>query len=257
MFIATLQMRIYRFLFVFVRKQQAEGVYFILPIVYIFLLSIVYAAIAFIVSPSVGFAYDPNTNICLANNPIYYTGVALVVIQTCVTGALLYKVRKAKSCFSEFKIFCIIAGVGVLAGVIALALRIVAQHTDKLVLTGVLTIVVVCLWQQVGFWLIIGRAFYSCIRHNERYQREFIDKIDANDLSEVYELACRCPLGEITALSDAERSRNASIRHSDGTAKSRFSGNIPAPEVGPEQQQIRRQQSMRKSNGVLLSYYGM
>ncbi|KAJ2886296.1 hypothetical protein H4R27_000784 [Coemansia aciculifera] len=255
MFNAMLQMRIYQFLFVFVWKQRAEGLYFIIPTAYIFLLSTIYAAVAFMMQPSLGFAYDPDTNGCLAQNPIYFTGVALVVIQAGITGGLLYKVRKAESCFNEFKEFAIIAGVALFAGIVALALRIVAQNTGKLVLAGVVTIAVVCLSQQVYFWLILGRTVYNCARHGEKFQRDFVEKIDANGLSEVYEMACRYPLGEISSMSDAGRSRNVSARQSGATAGSRFSGNIPAPENESKQPQQAKQPA--RQSGEALSYYGM
>ncbi|KAJ2029975.1 hypothetical protein IWW57_001402 [Coemansia sp. S610] len=207
---------------------------------------------AFMMPPSTGFAYNPDTNGCLARDPIYYTGVTLVVIQAGLIGGLLYRARKAESCFHEFRDFAIISGVAAVAGIAALALRIVAQSTGKLVLTGVATIAVVCLSQQVYFWLIMGRTVYNCARHPEKFQRDFVEKIDANGMSEVYEMACRYPLGEISSMSDAGRSRNVSARQSGATAGSRFSGNIPAPESASQPQG----KLPAEKSGEALIYYG-
>ncbi|KAJ2733206.1 hypothetical protein IW152_003278, partial [Coemansia sp. BCRC 34962] len=230
----------------------AEGLYFIIPTAYVTILSAVYATMSFMMPPSSGFAYNPDTNGCLAQDPIYYTGVTLVVIQAGLIGGLLYKVRKAESCFNEFREFAIISVAAAFAGIAALVLRIVAQNTGKLVLTGVATIAIVCLSQQVYFWLILGRAVYNCVRHSEQFQKDFVEKIDANGMSEVYEMACRYPLGEISSMSDAGRSRNVSARQSGATAGSRFSGNIPAPENGSQQP---TKQPTQK-NGEALIYYG-
>ncbi|KAJ2747217.1 hypothetical protein GGI20_000738 [Coemansia sp. BCRC 34301] len=255
-FTAMFQMRLYQFLFVFVWKQRAEGLYFIIPTAYIFLLSTIYAAMAFMMQPSIGFAYDPVTNGCVTQNPIYYTGLVIVIIQAGICGGLLYKIRKAESCFGEFKKFAIIYGVSMLSGVIALAMRIVAQNTGKLVLAGIVTIVVVCLSQQVYFWMILGYTVYNCARFPQAYQSRFVETIDTNGLSEVYELACRYPLGEIASMSEIGRSRNVSARHSNATGSSRFSGNIPAPEPDSKKQPTKPQQPAPEG-GEALSYYGM
>ncbi|KAJ2459460.1 hypothetical protein GGF42_001456 [Coemansia sp. RSA 2424] len=264
LFIALFQIRVYQFLFVFVWKQRTEGIYFIIPTAYISLLSTIYAAMAFIMQTNVGFAYDPATNGCVAQNPIYYTGVALVVIQASICGGLIYKVRTAESCFNEVRKFAIMYGVALLAGIIALAMRIVAQNTGKLVLAGIVTLVVVCLSQQVYFWMILGPTVYNCARHAQEFQNNFVGQIDARGLSEVYELACRYPLGEITSMSEVGRSRNVSARHSRATGTSRFSGNIPAPGLDSEQeqeqvqvqQQVKQQEPARQS-GEALVYYSM
>ncbi|KAJ2906383.1 hypothetical protein GGI21_004046, partial [Coemansia aciculifera] len=204
-FIALFQMRLYQFLFVFVWNQRAEGLYFIIPTAYMFTLSTIYAAMAFMMQPSVGFAYDPATTGCVTQNPIYYTGVVFVIIQAGICGGLLYKIRKAETCFKEFRNFAIIYGVALAAGVIAFAMRIVAQNTGKLVLAGVVTIAVVCLSQQVYFWMILGRTLYNCVRFPQEFQADFVQKIDDSGLSEVYELACRYPLGGITTMSEVGR----------------------------------------------------
>ncbi|KAJ1759972.1 hypothetical protein IW139_004127, partial [Coemansia sp. RSA 353] len=82
----------------------------------------------------------------------------------------------------------------------------------------------------------------------EYYLHEYVDIVEESGLSQVYELIGNCPLGEISDMSDAGKSRRASLNSNS----SNFSGNEPAPVCSPP---MKRSSNVRQS-GALLSYYG-
>ncbi|KAJ1736166.1 hypothetical protein LPJ61_000125 [Coemansia biformis] len=250
-FVAMLQLRAYSYFSVFILRRRAVGVFFILPVAYLIMLSVIYGALAFILAPSVGFDYIANDNTCVAGAGIYYTGMVFMIIQILVLGLLLFKARKMVSCFHEFRTMLIVYGVGVLCAIILVAINHVKWSSDQLVVYGILKILFAFIPQQVYFWIILAMPIYHSFRHPGSYLHSFVETVEEKGLSQVYEMAGKCPLGEISDLSDAGKSRRVTM-DSQHSAGSNFSGNEPGPICSPP---LPRADNVRQS-GPLLSYYG-
>ncbi|PIA13417.1 hypothetical protein COEREDRAFT_89619 [Coemansia reversa NRRL 1564] len=249
-FVALLQLRVYGYINTFIWNRKPTGVYFIAPIIYIISMSILYAILSFVLPLNGGFVYNNITNTCVAQNVIYYIGLTFMIIQTVVLCLLLFKARTIDSCFWEFRKMLLVASVGILFGIIVLAIQHVHFGDDKVAVKGILVIIFTLLPQQVYFYTILGPPVYHLLRHREYYLHEFAAIVEEKGLAHIYELAGGCPLGEISDLSDSGKPyRTTAVNRLSND--SNFSGNEPAPEIGAP---LPRNSNPRQS-GPLLSYY--
>ncbi|KAJ2789306.1 hypothetical protein H4R21_006775, partial [Coemansia helicoidea] len=194
--------------------------------------------------------YVPVANTCVVHGGMYYAGMVFILIQILLLGALLFLSRKVESCFHELRTMLIVYGVCVLCAVILVAINHVKWGDDQLVAYGVLKILFALIPQQAYFWSILAVPIYHSFRHADSYLHTFVERIEERGLSQVYELICKSPLGEISNLSDAEKSRRDTLE-SRQSVGSNFSGNEPAPVCSPP---LPRPDNARQS-GPLLSYY--
>ncbi|KAJ1995909.1 hypothetical protein GGI25_000216 [Coemansia spiralis] len=228
-FIALFQMRVYTYLNVFVWMRRAMGIYFIVPVLYMVLLSVIYAVVAFVLPPNIGFEYVTSTNTCLTHDPLYFVGMAFILIQSIILCVLLVKTRKMNSCFNEHRVSLINFCVCIVAGIILLALGRVDFGDNQLALSGILKILFVVIPQQVYFYVTLAPTVYHMVMHGEEYQNQFVTAIREKGLSQVYEMACKCPLGEISNIVVGEKARGVSMDGSVYSDSSNFSGNVPGP----------------------------
>ncbi|KAJ2851372.1 hypothetical protein IWW36_001139 [Coemansia brasiliensis] len=249
-FAALLQLRVYSYISIFIWNRQATGIYFIVPVLYMGILSIIYSGLSFILPSSSGFEYIETTNVCAANGGIYYFGMALMIIQTLVLCVLLFKSRTMECCFHEHRKILIVSAVCIVCEIIVVAIQHVHFSDDKQTTAGVLKILFSFIPQHVYFYVILGPPVYHSLAHSDRYLQSYVDTIEQSELSHVYELIGKCPMGEISDMSDAGKSRRASMS-SQMSIGSNFSGNEPAPECSPP---LPRDTNARQS-GALLSYY--
>ncbi|KAJ2359391.1 hypothetical protein IWW50_003652 [Coemansia erecta] len=246
-FVALLQLRVFSYISVFIWNRRATGVYFFVPVLYMGLLSMLYAALSFLMPTTSGFEYIGTTNVCTANAGIYYTGMTLMIIQGLVLCALLVKARTMVSCFHEYRNILAAFVVCAICGIIVLAIQHVHFGDTQQATAGILKILFSFIPQHVYFYIILGPPVYHSLVHSDYYLHEYVDIIEESGLSQVYELMGKCPLGEISDMSDAGKSRRASLVSNS----SNFSGNEPAPECSPP---MPRGSNARQS-GALLSYY--
>ncbi|KAJ2162894.1 hypothetical protein GGF46_000277 [Coemansia sp. RSA 552] len=249
-FIALLQLRVYSYVNIFIWNRRATGVYFYAPVIYMVLLSIIYAGLAFLLSSTTGFSYIEETNVCRAQGGIYYTGMVFMIIQALVVCVVLFKARTMECCFWEYKKMLIAFGIAAVCGIVLIAIHHVSFGSGQQAMPGILNILFSFLPQQVYFCMILGPPVYHCIFHGDNYLHEYVDLIEEMGMSGVYELIGKCPMGEISDLSDAGRSQRGTFV-SRRSNSSNFSGNEPAPVCSPP---LPRNSNNRQS-GALLSYY--
>ncbi|KAJ1947073.1 hypothetical protein GGF37_000708 [Kickxella alabastrina] len=222
MFVAMFQMRLYRYINVFVLKRQPKGIFLIIPSIYLVSVSVVYAALAFVLDSNAGYGYDIKSNMCIVQSPIFLAGMGVLIIQGLVVCGMLVKARKMESCFGEFKKMLIVTGILTLSGILTIAFKYAKFGPDGQVLAGILKLLAVFIPQQAYFYIILGPPIYHSLRDSEAYYRVFVERIEKQGLAQLYEMASKCYMGEISNMSESGRSRYASMQ-------SNFSGNMPAP----------------------------
>ncbi|KAJ2785793.1 hypothetical protein H4R18_000339 [Coemansia javaensis] len=250
LFVAMLQMRVYSYVNAFVLNRRATGVFALIPAVYMITLSTLFGILAFVLPTTSGYEYIADTNVCTAHGGIYYMGMALMIIQTLVLGLLMFKARRMESCFNEYRKMLIVCGVCFVCGIVLIGIQHVHFATGQLAVYGALNILFSFIPQHVYFYTILGMPIFRSIRQRDAYLHAFINTIEDKGLAHVYELASKCPLGEISDLSDAGKSRRGTL-DSQHSAGSNFSGNEPGPVCSPP---LPRLGNARQS-GALLSYY--
>ncbi|KAJ1668473.1 hypothetical protein EV178_000505 [Coemansia sp. RSA 1646] len=262
-FIALFQMRVYTYLNIFILNRRATGVYFIIPVAYVVMISIIYAIIAFILPPTSGFAYISETNACFTNNTMYFIGLAFVIVQAVVLLLFLVKIRKMECCFHESRNAIINFIVCAVFGFILLALGRINFSDDKLALAGILKIFFIVVPQQIYFYMNLGPTIYHLFIHANEYNDKFINTIEERGLAQVYELVCKCPLGEISNMSAEGKTRGISMDGSEAgsncgseySVSSNFSGNVPGPDNNQPQHPAHHTQT--SPNGQTLPFYSI
>ncbi|KAI7835090.1 hypothetical protein BX661DRAFT_168257 [Kickxella alabastrina] len=183
---------------------------------------LVYAALAFVLDSNAGYGYDIKSNMCIVQSPIFLAGMGVLIIQGLVVCGMLVKARKMESCFGEFKKMLIVTGILTLSGILTIAFKYAKFGPDGQVLAGILKLLAVFIPQQAYFYIILGPPIYHSLRDSEAYYRVFVERIEKQGLAQLYKMASKCYMGEISNMSESGRSRYASMQ-------SNFSGNMPAP----------------------------
>ncbi|KAJ2505808.1 hypothetical protein H4217_009157 [Coemansia sp. RSA 1939] len=241
-FISLFQMRVYTYLNIFVSKRRATGLYFIIPVAYMLMISIAYAIAAFILPPKTGFMYMPETNVCFTNDPVYFAGMGLIILQAVLLGGLLLKTLKMECCFNERRNAILGFIICVICGIVMLALGRIHFSNDKLALSGILKIIFAVVPQQGYFYLNLGPTIYHMVTHADEYNQRFIGIIEEKGLAHVYELACKSPLGAISSMrvNEEGKPRDINMAEADNGSEysdsSNFSGNVPGPEHANQSQ---------------------
>ncbi|KAJ1773727.1 hypothetical protein LPJ74_000270 [Coemansia sp. RSA 1843] len=158
-----------------------------------------------------------------------------------------------------------IAGFSVCAvfGFILLALGRINFSDDKLALAGILKIFFIVVPQQIYFYMNLGPTIYHLFIHANEYNDKFINTIEERGLAQVYELVCKCPLGEISNMSAEGKTRGISMDGSEAgsdcgseySVSSNFSGNVPGPDNNQPQHPAHHTQT--SPNGQTLPFYSI